>query len=514
MKRAEFESALAQQGFTIQDVYDDLRDQLSLVRMQDAIVDSTIVTDDEIKAEYKRKHDRISIDWIAFTEAQMQSRVKITEADIEKTYNQGRQLYTQPEKFSYRALLLTKDKVDAGIAVSEQELRNAYNAALDNFRTPEKIHVRHILLSTDNKSDDEKKKLKAKAEDLVKQARGGADFAELAKKNSDDSGNASNGGDLGTFPRGQMVKPFEDAAFALKPKEVSGVVTTQFGYHIIQVIDKEQSTVTPFENVRPDLERELRSSRSFDALQNAAVKLRADVLKNPSAAADVAKTDNAELITMTDAAQSQEIPTVGVAPEVTAVLPSLKAGAVSDVIHLANDRVVVIVMDKRIPSRPSTLEEARADIVKTLNATAGRKLLDETAKEAADRLKKGEDLRAVAKALGGTVESASDVAMPDNVPGIGQAVSLQEAFKHKAGDIVGPSVIQNRTLVIKVLAKSDADMAGLAGERTQIVNSLRSARAGLNNRLWMDSVVKKMTDSGDITINEEEMKRVMERFRS
>ena len=144
-------------------------------------------------------------------------------------------------------VVLSQDKVAADLKISEPELRTQYAAAIDNFRSPEQVHARHILLSIDNKSDAEKKTIKAKAEDLIKQAKGGADFGELAKKNSEDSGNASLGGDLGTFGRGQMAKEFEAAAFALKPNEISGVVTTQFGYHIIQVLEKIPSKITPFE---------------------------------------------------------------------------------------------------------------------------------------------------------------------------------------------------------------------------------------------------------------------------
>ena len=103
---------------------------------------------------------------------------------------------------------------------------------------PERVHARHILLKTEGKSDAEKKALKAKAEDLLKQLKNGADFAELAKKYSDD-GSKDQGGDLGWFTHGQMVPEFDSAAFALKPKELSGVVTSQFGYHIIQVLEKE-----------------------------------------------------------------------------------------------------------------------------------------------------------------------------------------------------------------------------------------------------------------------------------
>lgn len=512
VKRAEFEAALGAQGFTIQDVYDDIRDQLSLVRMQDTIVDSTVVTDKEVQAEYKKKHDRITIDWVAFSEAELGPKVKVTDAEVQAAYDKNKGAYTQPEKRSYRAVILSKDKVEAGMTLSEQEVRAAYSAALDNFRTPEKIHARHILVSTEGKSDADKTKAKEKADGLLKQLRGGADFAELAKKNSDDTGNASSGGDLGTFPRGTMVKPFEDAAFALKPNEISNVVNTQYGYHIVQVLEKEPSTVTPFENVKADIERDLRANRAIDALGDAATKLRTEVLKNPANAADAARAANADVITMTDAIAGQPLPTGGPTPEIDAALVSLKPGVVSDVIPLSENRAAIVILDKRTPARPSTFDEAREGIRETLLKTGAARLLDTSSKEAVERLKKGEDIQSVAKSLGGKVESASDFALPDSAPGIGQGAAIMEVFKHKAGEVVGPLPIQGRTLVFKILSKTDADMSGLTAERSEIVNNLRTARAAQQNRLWMDSIVKKMTDSGDIVVNEEEMQRIVGRL--
>jgi parvulin-like peptidyl-prolyl isomerase len=110
---------------------------------------------------------------------------------------------------------------------------------MDSFRTPERVKVRHILLMTQNKSDAEKQAALTKAQDLLKQVKAGADFGELAKKNSQDPGSAQNGGDLGFIVRGQTVAPFEKFAFSAKPKEISDLVTTEYGYHIIQVFEKE-----------------------------------------------------------------------------------------------------------------------------------------------------------------------------------------------------------------------------------------------------------------------------------
>jgi hypothetical protein len=159
-------------------------------------------------------------------------------------------------------------------------------------------------------------------------------------------------------------------------------------------------------------------------------------------------------------------------------------------------------MDKRIPGRPSTLDEAKAGIRETLITNGAAKLLAERSKEAAERVRKGEDIRAVGKALGGQVDGATNFGITDSIPGIGPALFLQEAFIKGVGAVIGPSPIQGRTLIAKVIAKTEADMAGLANERATLLAGLKSARAQQTNQLWMDSIVREMTASGDIVINQ------------
>ena len=224
--------------------------------------------------------------------------------------------------------MLDQEKVAATINVTDEQLRAAYSSALDNFRMPERVHARHILLKTEGKSDAEKKALKAKAEDLLKQLKNGADFAELAKKNSED-GTAEQGGDLGWFVRNQMVPEFDSVAFTLKPKELSGVVTSQFGYHIIQVLEKDPAKLKPFEEVKDELAKEVRAQSVTDKMQMLGDQMHADLVKSPKSAADVAKKYGADVITMPSASAGEAIPGLGVNPEIDSSLASMKPDEVS-----------------------------------------------------------------------------------------------------------------------------------------------------------------------------------------
>jgi len=248
----QFQAALAQQGITLQDVVNEARDQIILHKLQSAVLGSVVVTPKDIEDEYRKKYEKMKIQYIAFPPAKFRDQAKPTDEEVRSYYDKNKDKFTQPAKTAYQVAVLDQDKVAATINVTDEQLRSAYSSALDNFRMPERVHARHILLKTDGKSDAEKKALKAKAEDLLKQLKNGADFAELAKKYSDD-GSKDQGGDLGWFVRNQMVPEFDSVAFSLKPKELSGVVTSQFGYHIIQVLEKDPARLKPFEEVKDEL---------------------------------------------------------------------------------------------------------------------------------------------------------------------------------------------------------------------------------------------------------------------
>jgi peptidyl-prolyl cis-trans isomerase C len=156
-----------------------------------------------------------------------------------------------------------KREVAQKVTVSDDELKSYYDSHRDEFKTPEMIKARHILVKVDPAaSADDRQKAKEKAEMFLKKIKNGEDFAKLASEVSDDPGTKPKGGDLGFFPRGRMVKPFEDAAFSLKPGEVSPIVETQFGFHIIKVEDKKDAAVEPFDTVKELLRQKMVQDRS------------------------------------------------------------------------------------------------------------------------------------------------------------------------------------------------------------------------------------------------------------
>ena len=215
--------------------------------------------------------------------------MKVTDNEMQKVYAANPQLFTVPEKESFQVVVVDQAKLEKSMDISDAQLRAAYSASMDNFRVPERVHVEHILIKTSGMNDADKKKALAKADDILKQLQGGANFADLAKKYSDDPGSGQKGGDLGWLVHDQTVAAFDKAAFSLPVNQLSGIVTTEFGYHILKVLEKQSAHVTPFEEVKDKLAEDIKKQSVTDKMQANADQIHTDLLKSPGSVADVVK---------------------------------------------------------------------------------------------------------------------------------------------------------------------------------------------------------------------------------
>src|SRR5450631_1098802 len=269
-------------------------------------------------------------------------------------------MYTVPETRSFQVVVADQAKVAESMTVTDAQLRAAYAASMDSFRTPERVKVRHILLMTQGKSDAEKKAALSKAQDLLKQVKAGADFADLAKKNSQDPGSAQNGGDLGFIVKGQTVPPFEKFVFSAKPNEISDLITTEYGYHIIQMEEKQAARVKPFEEVKDSIAEQLKKQGVNEKMQATVDQARAALLKAPGSAADVAKQFGLEVITVKDAKAGELIPSLGASPEIASALGGMKPNDVSDSLLVAGNKIVIVVLNQRIPPAAAQFSDVEA----------------------------------------------------------------------------------------------------------------------------------------------------------
>ncbi len=498
VNRDQLEQYLASQGMTLDDATNQMRDHIIQRKLLDAVLEGIVVTPAEVEAEFSRRYDKAKISYIGFPATKFADQVKPTDEDLRKIYEVSRNEYPVQAKNSYQVVVLDQEKVAASMTLTDEQLRAEYSKSMDNFRMPERIHVRHILVSTEGKSDSEKKALKTKADDILKQLKNGADFAELAKKDSDDKGSGEKGGDLDWIVKGQEVPEFDAAAFALKPKELSPVVTSSFGYHIIQVLEKEPARVKPFEEVKASLADDLKKQELTDKVQMLGDQIRAALEKSPGSAAEVAMQYGAQLVTVPEAIPGQPVPTLGLSPELDAAVAQMKPNDVSPVLSLPGDRLAVVVLKARIPARLSNFDEVKEQIRQKYIQGQAQLLADEEAKKAVELLRSGEDMEKVAKSFKLDMVTSSFFGRSDSVEGLGQAAYVEEAFTKPVGTILGPTMINGRDVVSKVLEKITADPGALAAQRSTIMLGLKQQKAAERADLLADSVIAKLTQEGKL----------------
>jgi peptidyl-prolyl cis-trans isomerase D len=516
----QFQGWLAQQGLTLEDAIENVREAIILQKAEVVVIASTVVTPKELDDAVGQRFDKAKIKYVAFPGAKFHDQVKVTPEEIKAFFATRRGDYPIPEKRSFVVLVIDQDKVEQSINVTDAQLHAAYSSNLDNFRTPERVHVRHILLDTRGKSDAEKKQLLAKAQDLLKQLNSGADFAQLAQKNSDDTSNAPKGGDLGWKGRGELVPEFEKAAFALQPKQISGIVTTEFGYHIIQGLERESARVKPFDEVKAKLADELKKQGVSEKIQSIGDQMQAALNKSPGSAVAIAAQFGATPVTVTDAEQGAAIPTVGISPEIDNALAGLKKNEVSPVLVLPANRLAVVELTGRTPARAAELNEVESKVRDALIDQRADGFALDKAKEAASRMRAGEDMAKVAKSMKLEVTESTEFTHADAVEGVGSAVQIPDAFTKPIGSIVGPINELGRgtagvppNLVYQVVDQVHVEPAKLMSERASTLEQLKKAKALRERSLFEDSVFARLVSEKKVVENKDAIKRLVTSLR-
>jgi peptidyl-prolyl cis-trans isomerase D len=503
----------SQQHISLAEGVEAMRRSLLLKKVQNMAYSTVIITPQEVDRALTQKHQTAKIEYIAFPPAKFRGDVKPTAEDLRKSYDANRAAYTLPEKRSFQVLVADQARIEQSLTVSDAQARAAYASSMDSFRFPERAKVRHILLMTQGKSDAEKKAALTKAQDLLKQVKGGADFAELAKKNSQDPGSAQNGGDLGFIVRGQTVPEFEKFVFAAKPKDISDLVTTEYGYHIIQVLDKEPARVKAFDEVKADIVAQLKKQGVNEKTQAAADQARAALLKAPGSVAEVAKQFNLDLIAVSKADAGQPIPSLGPSPEITVALGNLKPNDVSEVIAVSATKLAVVVMNEKIAPHPAEFAEVQERLRDQFIAGASQALAAEAAQKAAVQIRGGADLEKVAKSFKLEVTKSIDFTNSDSVEGLGPAAAIPEVFGKPVGTVFGPIGIQGRNIVYKITGQQIPDLKNFAHEREAVSAELKQQKARTMYDLFQDSIMNGVRADGKLKIHQDTIRQLAAAYR-
>lgn len=295
------------------------------------------------------------------------AKVKVDDADIKKYYDDNQGAFRIPERARVEYVIFSAAALQPGESVSAKEIEDYYSNNLAQFTTPEQRHVLHILIAPKGSDAAAMEAAKKKAEAILAEIkRSPGKFGELARKDSDDPLSAAKGGDLGFFTRGKMVKPFDEAVFALKPGQISDLVQTQYGFHIIKLLAVKPPYTAPLKDVKSTIEQKLRMDKAeteFSQLANNFYdELQSDSLK-PAAALAKAQIQKSGWLQM---GQRQDYPWTDKALEAVFSDDVLKKHRNSTAIEIAPDTLLAVRLADYKPAGIRPLQEVSADIRKQL----------------------------------------------------------------------------------------------------------------------------------------------------
>jgi len=449
-----------------------LRRQLLVEKLRAVVTDWVAVTDAEADAEYTRRNEKVKVQLVHVPSSPFLGQMTATDAEVAAYFDAHKEAYRIGERRKVRYVLIDVESLRQGVIVGSREAERYYNENIEVFSTPEQVRASHILFKTEGKDEAA---VRAAAEKVLAEAKGGGDFAELAKKYSEDESNAKLGGDLDYFTRGRMVPEFEEAAFAAEPGLLPALVKTGYGFHIIKVVDKKAGSTRTFDEVKAQIREQLVGEKA----QRLADARAAEVAKEIQAPADLDKVAKARGWKVEETgffAADEPILALGAAPQVTAAIFALKEGEVSEPLRVGRGYAIAALSGRQDPSIPKlddVKDRVRSDV---LREKAGKAAAEKAAAVAA-ALKAAPDFVAAAKKAGFEAKSSELIARGAALPEIGVSAAVEKAvFALAAGSVTAPISTGDGTAIVKVIERQDVKPAEMAASRESVRQDLIDAR--------------------------------------
>ena len=471
------------------------------------ITDGVSASPEEIQNEFRFANEKIKIDYVLLKPEELASKINPTDEEIRKFYDQNKAKYMVPEKRVVRYALSDVAKIRQNTVVSDDDLKAVYQQNIQQYQVPNRVHAEHILLTTVGKTDAEVAEIKTKALDILAQARKkGANFEDLAKKYSEDPGSKTKGGDLGWLVQGQTVPEFEKAAFTLPKGEISDLIKTQYGFHIIKVLDKETAHTKTFDEVKDTLRTPLLLQKA-DAQENAiADKMSAEIRQSNKVTLDEsAQKYHLEISETRPVSPTDPLLELGNGQDLKEEISRLRLGELSLPLH--TDRgFVVLSLKQVIPAHQGSLEEVRDKLIADLRQQKSVQLAQTDADELAKRVKAGEKFDLAAKALGLDPKTSDPFARNGTIPGVASGKQLSAAFFLKPGDVGGPSSIGENRMVYQMVEKTEPDPAEFEKQKKTITDNLLQQKRNLAFDAFRTSLEERLKQEGKLRLMPDKLK--------
>jgi peptidyl-prolyl cis-trans isomerase D len=470
-----YANLLAQHETSVADFEDSIKREIVIHRLQSLITAGVTVGDQEVRDTYRKQNIKIKFDYAIISSADLLKTINPSDSDLETFFkkNAARYATAVPEERKITYFAFTPNDVPGGVPQpTQQQIQSYYNAHQSDYSVPDQAKSRHILIKVDAGADAKTDAAaKAKAEDVLKQLQAGGNWTELAKKDSDDPGSKGTGGELGFAQRSRMVPEFDNAIFTQKIGDIK-IVKSQFGYHVVQVEERQTAHTQPLNEVLPTIQASLVRDTSAQAQENYASNLASEAIKN--GLEKTAAAHHLEVVT------TQPVPQTGVIaalPSSTQLLSKAFGSKQGDPPQFAptGEGYAIFQVTGTVPAHTPAFADWKSHVLDDYRNEQLPVLLNQKTKELAEKAKNENDLAKAAKEVGATVKTSDLVGSTGQVPELGQVGQVApQLFELNVGAVSGPIDAERNGVVARLVDKqepgADEIQKNLDGTRDQILH--------------------------------------------
>lgn len=501
-----YKQALFRLGQTTAGFEYETRRQIITEQFINGLTTTAIVTDTEINNAYLLQEQKRDFAYLTVSAAPFGATAEPDDEQIKQYYESHTDAFMVPEKVKLEYLRLTSEDLGGAVEIDESQLQTYYDEKKETLRKQEQRRASHILIQVAADADEETDAAaRKKAEDLLERIESGEDFSALASENSDDPGSSKQGGDLGFFGEGAMVPEFDEAVFAMNPGDNPVIVRSQFGYHIIKLVEVQGSEIPDFDEVRAQLTEELQQQAADEQFYELLEQLTDVSYENPESLDAAADALSLEIKT-TDWLNASGGSGIGEYPKVMAAAFSedvLEAGNNSEPVEVADHDVIVLRVLEHEPASQSPLEDVRGQVVNILKAQQARQEAMSIGQSLLEKVRSGESLEALDDQdyLSREVVEAGKRSEADKNPEV-----VREAFKLGRPDEgqtveTGIELTNGDYVVLQVTRVLDPDITAMdEGARKQMKSGFEQLRRSVD----LATMVENLRMNADIQIPRDE----------
>ena len=493
---------------TVPEFETEVKNALLQQKFQQLVTDGVTASDDEVRAEFRRENEKIKLDYVLIKPEDLQSKVEVSDADLTAYFDKNKAQYVVPERRTIDYAVLSLAQLRQRTQVTEDDEKVFYQSHIDQYKLEDRAHVAHILFKTVGMTDAEAAEVKKKAEDVLNKAKHGGNFADLAKQYSEDT-TKDKEGDLGWIVRGQTVPEFEAAAFSLPKGSISDLVKTQYGFHIIQVIDRETARTQTLDEVKASIVNQLQEQNAEQQGENISTQIADEIRRSGRIPIeDLAKKFNMTTGEAKLVEANQPLPELGNAPGLMDNIFHQRPGDVGAPIHTDLGYVVTSVKDIQ-QTHPATLAEVHDRVASDFRHEKAVALAKSRADDLAKRAKGGENFAAAAKALGLEVKSSDPIAQTGSIPDLGSAKQFPAAFSLPVGQTGDPIPLGQNWTVYRVAQHDPVNQADFEKQKAKIEEQVLQRKRQTAYDLFRTALKARLQQEGQLHFNAENLKRLI-----